>query len=609
MKKTIVATSLFAALAASAMGVNCQVMAPNPEALAARIAAAEAQPPMMKAAVKAETRLNVIDILVAFDKSASDWLAANGKGTPAEYANGCIVKMNYCLKHSRLDDMFQFRLAGTVEVGVDASQMPLGDVVLNLVNEYGTVVAKDEWKKITDAREFTGADIVSVLTASGAQGNVGYGFSLEGSPYATNASAIKSFGDWAYNACAIEAVDVDYTMMHEVAHNMGCGHPDVSVGPGLAQFTGMPGPQLYDYSAGWYVWNEGVGYYTVMAYNFGGIGPNGETSGSYGFNPLPVFSTPEFLYDGMVVGDARHDNRRTLLNTYKQVAQYRISKVPEPIIDPDPDELQSLDPQMPDCEGEITVVKPAEIVEGLSLAKAAEVGGCVLDATGRPVAAVSLKFGKTGKTGTKVSGSVTPFDTGKKQTLANHTANLSARPKTVQFTVKGMGMMELKLGRNAAGQVVYCGNFDGKAVSSAVMGDATVTGEKSFSKPAVPESVNGVEVNPDYLPDGEKVFMQGKKWTLAKATSIAYKKDKVTGEMRWVENNGKNDPAKTNRSGLKLTYKAKDGSFKGSFTIYGLQGGKLKKVKADVRGLVVEGRGYGVAKVKTLAEAWPITVK
>ena len=46
------------------------------------------------------------------------------------------------------------------------------------------------------------------------------------------------------------------------------------------------------------------------------------------------------------------------------------------------------------------------------------------------------------------------------------------------------------------------------------------------------------------------------------------------------------------------TYKAKDGTFKGSFTAYAVQDGKMKKVKLDVSGVLIDGVGYGAATVK-----------
>ena len=53
-----------------------------------------------------------------------------------------------------------------------------------------------------------------------------------------------------------------------------------------------------------------------------------------------------------------------------------------------------------------------------------------------------------------------------------------------------------------------------------------------------------------------------------------------------------------NPSGLKLTYKKADGSFKGSFKVYADVKGKLKATTVSVSGIVLNGVGYGTATVK-----------
>jgi len=96
----------------------------------------------------------------------------------------------------------------------------------------------------------------------------------------------------------------------------------------------------------------------------------------------------------------------------------------------------------------------------------------------------------------------------------------------------------------------------------------------------------------EYLPDGVEVSQSGTKWTLPKAGKLAMK-------------NGEIDVSKAgdNASALKLSYKAKDGSFKGSFKVYADVGGKLKATSAKVAGVMIDGRGYGTASVKDVGGA------
>ncbi len=90
-----------------------------------------------------------------------------------------------------------------------------------------------------------------------------------------------------------------------------------------------------------------------------------------------------------------------------------------------------------------------------------------------------------------------------------------------------------------------------------------------------------------YLPYYVPVTKSGTKWTLPKAGKITMK-------------NGVIDDSKAgdNPSGLKLTYKAKDGTFSGSFKVYTDLNGKLKATSVTVKGFLLEGIGYGTATVK-----------
>ena len=58
-----------------------------------------------------------------------------------------------------------------------------------------------------------------------------------------------------------------------------------------------------------------------------------------------------------------------------------------------------------------------------------------------------------------------------------------------------------------------------------------------------------------------------------------------------------------------VSYKAKKGTFSGSFKVFSLNGGKLKTYKVKVNGVVVDGVGYGIATCKKPSIAWGVTVK
>ena len=92
----------------------------------------------------------------------------------------------------------------------------------------------------------------------------------------------------------------------------------------------------------------------------------------------------------------------------------------------------------------------------------------------------------------------------------------------------------------------------------------------------------------DYLPDGVRIASANGRWTLPKAGKVQLAKDGTVDAAKLGEN----------PSALKLTYKAKDGTFKGSFKAYADVKGKPKATSVSVTGVLVDGIGYGTATVK-----------
>ena len=58
-------------------------------------------------------------------------------------------------------------------------------------------------------------------------------------------------------------------------------------------------------------------------------------------------------------------------------------------------------------------------------------------------------------------------------------------------------------------------------------------------------------------------------------------------------------------SDLKVTLNPKDGTFKGAFNVYVKHGELVRKVKAKVKGVVVDGVPYGTAVIKDKA-SWSV---
>ena len=97
----------------------------------------------------------------------------------------------------------------------------------------------------------------------------------------------------------------------------------------------------------------------------------------------------------------------------------------------------------------------------------------------------------------------------------------------------------------------------------------------------------------EHLPNGIDVAANGTKWTVAggaKAGKVVFEKGGNTIDESKLG---------TNPSGLKLAYKEKDGTFKGSFKVYNLENnGKIKAYTANVTGVMIGDKGYGTATIK-----------
>lgn len=570
----------------------CRTLEPDAAAFAECVAARCALPQaMMARSVSKESQLDVVDVLIAYDLSAQQWLTANGKGTPEAYAAERVAELNNCLSNSRID-AFTFRLAGTVLVGEDATRFrdSYGDVDLahilanKLVSTAGRVVATGEWRKVTDARASLGADVVSVLVASGDDGTVGMSYKLDSNSVSSdsNLSGIPAFGNWAYSVCSIQAVDEDCTLSHEIGHMMGCGHPDATCASSLELDLG---PQVFSYSSGYYFWIGSYGYTTIMGYNFGGLRPDGSFSPRDRFEVLPLFSSPDLSYEGVPVGTLRNDNRKTLLKTCSQVAQYRVSQLP-----PKTDSGDKPDPSSRIFAEEF---RPAAAVKGT-----APYIGAVYDGD-KLVGILSLKCGRAADSGkkagkSKVSAIVTGLN-GKKKSAKAVNVDCGYDASATLF-VKDWGVLALTLG--GEGFVGTLGN--GLTVKSESVGGKWPHALAFFDV----NFEDGTGLLPagtlsNLLPTGDgavSVRSDGARWSAPKAATVKWAKSKGESGKKLVVNGDEN------LSALKLSYSPKTGTFRGSFKIYALETvgakTKLKKHVAKVNGLVVSGAGYGVAEVK-----------
>lgn len=262
---------------------------------------ANAVPKLSRATLLSATQQSstCVDMLVAFDRNALAWANAQGGGI-TNFATMVVQRMNLVLGNTGLDEMFRFRLVGVMAVQAETDNL---STALDAVTE-GT----GDWSSVKAMRDAVGADLVTTLIDTGsAYGTTGLSWGLR-------TTDIASFSEYGYSVCSVRSAAQSHVVAHETGHSMGAGHSD--------RQADSPGPQLYSFSSGFYFKSGSQFYHTIMAYNSDGFS---ETN----YQPVPFFSSPNYAYEGVTVGDATHDNARTLAQTFSAVSNWRRQVVPE----------------------------------------------------------------------------------------------------------------------------------------------------------------------------------------------------------------------------------------------------------------------------------------
>ena len=231
--------------------------------------------------------------------------------------------------------------------------------------------------------------------------------------------------------------------------------------------------------------------------------------------------------------------------------------------------------------------------------------------TGNGIAGtVQVKFGKRdNKNKVKVSATATILSNGrfKKMTakpVAADAANLSA----VVLSFKDpIGDMTLSMRADGTFKLTGAAYFTNAATMGGALGGAP---SRTFILGGFNLAVPGTLLG-DLLPYAETFSVTGTRWQFAKAANVKLVKNRTTNAFDLVVDSSS---GKTNLSGLKLTYVARSGQFRGSFKVYGLEETngkkKLKKYSVNVLGFVVNGKGYGEASCRRPAGGpWTVTLK
>ena len=210
----------------------------------------------------------IIDYFVVYDPSGK--AVAERRGGMAKYAQEVVDSINAVLRNSHVEG--RFRLAGYMEIAEKAQSINQG---------LGLISAHEEVRRRRDAVK---GDLVVLLSEPVNDGASGL---------ATQEA--KSI-DAGFSSVRASMAATSYTAAHEAGHNIGCQHSREQVDRGKHEYAvGASRPQ----------------YRTVMS------GPADHVGGQ-----VPIFSGPQSVWNGVVLGSATEDNVRMLRERMPIVAQF-----------------------------------------------------------------------------------------------------------------------------------------------------------------------------------------------------------------------------------------------------------------------------------------------
>ncbi|MDR1887518.1 MAG: cadherin-like beta sandwich domain-containing protein [Prevotellaceae bacterium] len=222
-----------------------------------------------------------IDVLVVYTKKAKNWAAGTGTVSDIDdLISQAMLKGNQAMDNSLTN--ITLNLAYKYETNYD--EVNSAQDLHNLRNRNDGYM--DE---VHDLRKQYKADLVMLLTEVSFTGGLGFVLNNEnGSP------------SYAFALSRVQQTASTHTMVHEIGHNMGCGHHKLQNG----------GEGLFPYSYGWRgTTDSGNRFSTVMTYeNFDGTN----------YPRIPYFSDPNIMFEGVPVGDANDGNNALTIRQTKQ---------------------------------------------------------------------------------------------------------------------------------------------------------------------------------------------------------------------------------------------------------------------------------------------------
>lgn len=232
------------------------------------------------------------DVMIVYTQAARDWANSTGGGI-ANIVAQAVAQGQLALDNSSTNVTLNLVYSGLT------SYSESGNATTDLYRLTDT--ADNYMDEVPVLRNQYSADVVSLFIKTDNTGGIGWLLN-------------RTSGDseHAYSVCRVQQSGSSYTYVHEMGHNMGCGHHKL-------QLT-EPGPGLFSYSAGWrWIGNDSGKYCSVMTYSAGSYFADGQTHTSVAY-----FSNPDIMYKGAATGNSTDgDNARTIRETKFAIAGYR----------------------------------------------------------------------------------------------------------------------------------------------------------------------------------------------------------------------------------------------------------------------------------------------
>ena len=234
-----------------------------------------------------------VDLLYVYTPAAELWAANNtGQTDIHDLITISLQKANTVMQNSGTGITYNIAYKHLTNYVEDDSSIDL-DRITNTNDGY-----MDE---VHDLRNAFYADVIVFIPEVTFTGGVAWLLSNE------NGFAQDNY---AVALSRVQQSSWTYTVVHEVGHNMGCGHH--------AEQNVQPGPGLHSYSSGWRGTISGRKECTVMTYESGSYFDDGQAHVR-----IPYFSSPDLQVEGVTIGSATENNALTLKKTKTAVAAYR----------------------------------------------------------------------------------------------------------------------------------------------------------------------------------------------------------------------------------------------------------------------------------------------